>query len=560
MGSGALGIIAALMAAAPPVSGGSVSFSQVSINDAVGDHFDPHVDGDLAAYSSVTEIDFNFYEQIHYFDFASSTDVVINNTLPDGGLGRDLLSDVDQNRVVFTRIFGNNHSGIMLFDRNLNTTQELAAAANSQRLGVALGGNTVAFIDFSFVSGHGELMVLDLPGATPLRLTNDTADDSSPAVSPDGSTVTWVHCEGSACDIWVARRSGSSWTTAPLAATTDSDTDPDTNGTLVVFQRDDFVSASGTDLVLNSVSGGAEARIVLPGSQRHPSIRGDIVAFENRFDNAQPSDIFVLQLSTNRYFQLTATPGINETLNDVTVLGDGSVRVVWQASDPLDPGNNNIYGATFTLPGAPVCNPGTYTLEANRTYANHGNGPTQWTDGSANIAGSFVIPAVLPVVEGNSGNHWASLTFATASGALECRYRGGSPRPHPTSAADVAAGQQYVFERCFTDAGTTAHTAGDVVAATSVIAHVQVGDNAFPNTRIRVTISSACPTPAVDDSSTSSLQGLSVAEAAPGVGCSSTGESLVPMLAMIGILLALMRGRPAAIRVVATRERRKLSR
>lgn len=590
MGSGAVGILAAMMAATPPVSGGAVTFTQVTINDAVGDHFDPHVDGDLAAYSSVTEVGFDFFEQIHYFDFATSSDVVINNVLPDGGLGRDLLSDVDQNRVVFTRIFGD-HNGIMLFDRSVNSFTELAAAPNSQRLGVALGGNTVAFIDYGFWSdGTGELMVLDLPGATPLRLTTDSANDFSPAVSPDGATVTWVHCEGTAaCDIWVARRSGSSWTAGPLVATTDYDTEPDTSGAQVVFQRDDFVSATGTDLVIVPAGGGAELRIELPGSQRHPSIRGDIVAFENRFDPLQPSDIFVLQLSTNRYFQLTNTPAINETLNDVTVLSDGSVRVVWQASDPADGVNNNIFGATFTLPAPPTCTPTTVTLEANRTYANQGSGPTQWTDGTATLGYAVTIPATIPVIQGNSGNKWASLTFTTASGQVECRYRGGSDRAHPTSAADLADASRYVFDRCSNGLGANA-----AIVAASVVLHVHNGDNRQPNTRVRVGLTRFCgpvpPPPADDDDEhdggcddddddgddddgpghddddddddddfATSQSGLDNREpGAPNAGCSSSG-SLAPMAFFALAVLVLMR-RPSAIRVVATRERRKLPR
>jgi hypothetical protein len=607
MGSGAVWILAAMMAATPPVNGGAVTFTQVTINDSVGDHFDPHVDGELAAYSSVSEVGFDFFEQIHYFDFATSTDQVINNVLADGGLGRDLLSDVDSNRVVFTRIFGD-HNGIMLFDRGVNSLTELAAASNSQRLGVALGGNTVAFIDYGFWSdGTGELMVLDLPGASPLRLTTDSANDFSPAVSPDGASVTWVHCEGTAaCDIWVARRSGASWSAGPLVATTDFDTEPDTSGTQVVFQRDDFVSATGTDLVLVPVTGGPAVRIELPGSQRHPSIRGDIVAFENRVDLLQPSDIYVLQLSTNRYFQLTNTPTINETLNDVTVLSDGSVRVVWQASDPSDGVNNNIFGATFTIPAPPTCSATTVTLEANRSYANSG---PRWTDGTATLGYAVTIPATIPVIQGNSGNKSASLTFTTSSGRVECRYRGGSNRAHPTSAADLAAASRYVFDRC-----SNRQSANTPIIASSVALHVQKGDSRQPNTRVRVTLTRFCgpvpPPPGDDDDDdhdddhdggddddddddedhdgdddddddhdgdddddedghgddddddddlATSQSGLGNREpGTPNAGCSSSG-SLAPMALFALGLLVLMR-RSAAIRVVATRERRKLLR
>lgn len=580
MGSGVVGMLAALMVAAAPVNGGALSVSQITVNDQLGDQFDPHVDGNLAAYSSVSLIGFDQYEQIHYFDFGANLDAIIPNLLPDGGLARDLLSDVDSNRVVFTRIFGD-RNGIMLFDRATSSITELAPAPSSQRLGVALGGNAVAFIDYGFTSnGSGELMVLDLPGSTPVRLTNDLAIDDSPAVSNDGSTITWSHCESFAnCDIWVARRTGSTWAVSALAATLAQESDPDSNGTLVAFQREDPTTFE-TDLVIVPAAGGAENVIPLVGNQRHPSIRGDLVAFEHRVDPIGLSDIALIELSTNRLFLLTNTPSINETLNDVTVLPDGRVRVVWQASDLNDSPNNNVYGATFTLPSPPICSTGTKTLEASRTYANpncdHDDDDhrgTQWTDATVAVNATITVPASLPVTAGNAGNGFATLTFATTNGNIVCKYRGGANQMHPTSPAQVAAGLNYLFDRC---EGVTLH-AGDPLAVSTVSLHVQIGDSRRPVTTVRVALATTTcvnPLPPLiaprphhhyeghhdDDDEFATLSNELVdGTSGPNAGCSSSGATL-PLFMLLGLALLLMRRQPAAIRLVARSERRKLRR
>ncbi len=99
-------LIAAMMMLAPMLAGAyttgtALGGTVVTINAGPGDQTDPHVSGDLAAYTS----DVKGAVQIRYFIFNSSgggTDFGIANS--NGGVQTiDQLSDVSGNTIVFTR-------------------------------------------------------------------------------------------------------------------------------------------------------------------------------------------------------------------------------------------------------------------------------------------------------------------------------------------------------------------------------------------------------------------------------------------------------------------------
>lgn len=332
--------------------GGPLPVTPITIDNGVGDQFDPHVDQDLLVYSSAVDtLAAGLIQEIRYYRFSTGTVSSIPNTLPDATLANDLLSDVSQGRIVFTRVFPGVRTAIMLFDTTTGILSELAPAPASSRIGTAIGGQTVTFVDYGLVGdGSGEIMVLDLTTSALTRLTNDTVYDANPKVSPDGNVVTWERCQSSAnCDIYSATRSGSTWNIRQIATGPLNERSPDSNGTQVVFERDDLSGPTGSNIVLVPVAGGAETVLEFPGEQYNPSIRGQIVAFESRVGFGNP-DIYIADLATNRYFQVTNTPSRAEMLNDVTVLPTGEIRVAWQGVEETDPFNGSIYAATFTLP------------------------------------------------------------------------------------------------------------------------------------------------------------------------------------------------------------------
>jgi len=331
-----------------PINGATPTLTPVTVNNGAGDQYDPHVSGDFAAYTSDLSI--------RYYNFATNSDAAI----PLGPSARDLLAGVSGSKIVFSRVITGVKTAIMVFDASTPAVPpiEIDATADVTRIGSAIGGNTVAYIDFTLES-HGELVVHDLLTSTSVRITNDVAYDANPLVSADGTVVTWEHCATSSsnCDIWQAVKAGAVWNVGVAADSADPEANPDSNGTLVVY--DSFRAGNG-DIYWRPVAGGAEAKLQMTGFEANPSVASNIICFESRPTLFETTDIFVYDITTNRLYQITNTPLVTEQLNDITVLPDGRVRVVW-SSDEDDFDQRNVKAATFTLPPAdntpPVIDP-----------------------------------------------------------------------------------------------------------------------------------------------------------------------------------------------------------
>jgi hypothetical protein len=86
----------------------------------------------------------------------------------------------------------------------------------------------------------------------------------------------------------------------------------------------------------------------MSGFEQNPSMAGNFVAFESRATLFDATDIFVYNITTNLLYQITNTSSITEQLNDITILPDGRIRVVWSSDeDGFD--QRNIQSATFSL-------------------------------------------------------------------------------------------------------------------------------------------------------------------------------------------------------------------
>ncbi|MFN0278230.1 MAG: cohesin domain-containing protein [Pyrinomonadaceae bacterium] len=325
----------ALSRAIVPVNGVTPTLTSVTVNNGAGDQYDPHVSGEWAAYTSDLSI--------RYYSFATNTDAAI----PLGISARDLLSDTSGGKIVFSRVVTGIKTAIMVFDASTAAAPiEIDAADGVTRIGSAIGGNTVAYIDFTLES-HGELVIHDLVTSTSIRITNDTALDANPSVSPDGTVVTWEHCATSSsnCDIWQAVRTGPVWNVSTASGTSDPEANPDNNGTLVVY---DSTRAANADIYWRLVSGGSEVQLQMSGFEANPSIAGNFICFESRPTLFETTDIFVYDIATNLLYKITDTPLVTEQLNDITVLPDGRVRVVWTTDeDGFD--QRNVKAAAFTL-------------------------------------------------------------------------------------------------------------------------------------------------------------------------------------------------------------------
>jgi PKD repeat protein len=409
-------VVASRAQAIVPVNGTTPALTPVLINGTPGDQFDPHVSGDWVAYTDDI--------QIRYYNFGSAIDAPI--ALGSGA--RDLLSDVSGSKIVFSRVTVGVGTAVMVFDAATGGAPvEVDPSPGSNRISAAIGGNTVAYVDFG-LQLNGELVVSDLSGLTSVRLTNDVAIDGNPSVSPDGNVVVWEHCATSLtnCDIYEAVKSGAAWNTRIVSDTSSPEANPDTNGTLVVY---DSQRGSNPDIFWRPVSGGAETRLELPGYEGNPSIAGNYIAFESRATLVDMADIYVYDLFQNKLYQLTNTPLVNEQLNDIALLPNGKLRVVW-ASDEEGFDQRNIRGATFSLNQLPVANAGPdQQIYLGQTAALNGSASTDangdpltyvWTldvvppgSAAALASSTTVSPSLLPDV---AGAYYVSLVVNDGTG------------------------------------------------------------------------------------------------------------------------------------------------
>ena len=179
-----------------------------------------------------------------------------------------------------------------------------------------------------------------------------------PAVSPDGSTVTWSRCEtdGTGCDVYVAqRRADGAWgTVVQLTDSTGEDILPDTDGRIVTYASN---AAGDYDVWWEGVDGTDEHSLVLtdaPGSiETNPTISGGAISFEREAPGDLNADLYVVRPEQGDLYRLTATPSTDETLNALSVLPDGTLRAAWAQPDGITPGHNDIHALSGRL-GSPA--------------------------------------------------------------------------------------------------------------------------------------------------------------------------------------------------------------
>ena len=362
-------LILAILLIATPVAHGQGSGPVLltgtprTLNAGAGAQTDPHLSGSRVSYTNRTTTG----SEVRVFDLATGLDI---------GLGdptyQDSISDISGSVVVFTRrettTSTQTISFVNLLDPTLTPT-ELAPLFGARRTMAAVGGDTVAFQQSTTPSTNVSAVCiasLSRPADPAHCLTDETRSNTAPSVSPDGNTVVFQQCTspGVGCDIYAAHRQADGTWSEPIAITAGggNDLSPDTNGTFVVYASDN--AATGDfDIYYEPVSGlGTPTRLELsdaPGSsERNPTISGTLISFERTLPGATNADLYVYDTATDTLFQLPATPDIDEHLNDISMLPDGTVHVAWAHTDPLNPADgDNVYTLSFNLsaPSYQVC-------------------------------------------------------------------------------------------------------------------------------------------------------------------------------------------------------------
>lgn len=335
----------------PPVTPVSTT---VLVAGGSGTQTDPHISGSLVTYTDrqgATDV------RIHYQDLTGATDVAI----PVGAGEIDQLSDVSGSTVVFQRTYiTTGIRSIMAFDTAAPGAGpvELAPDAAVRRTSPSIGGRTVSWVQAAGPSSvQTDIYAYDLgtgaAAATAVTSDGATSNNRDPAVSADGSVIAWSKCNsaGVSCDIWRSITGSDGTWGAPVQLTASSGEEllPDTNGQVVVYAS---YESGERDIEWLDVAGTNPHTLVMPGNETNPNMSGSLVSFEHTDIGASNADLFAYDLASGTLYRLTDTPALNETLNDISVSADGTVRVVFVEADSL--GTADVFALTFHIASGPA--------------------------------------------------------------------------------------------------------------------------------------------------------------------------------------------------------------
>lgn len=419
----------ALCAAITPVNGGIVEGAITVVNNGPGDQTDPHVSANLAVYTDLNPGS----GQIRVFDFLTSTDFAIPLGLPGEA---DTLPDVFGRYVSFSRYMASRNA-VMVYDVVSGTTVEIAFLAGSARFATALGGSTVAFADQGI--GNGDILVGDIttPLAPAVNLSASALEiDGNPAVSPAGNVVLWEYCDATYtnCGVKKAVYSGGAW--GPAQMVSDMSLNPDTDGTTIVY--DSYrPSATGQDVYFRPLSGGPEVQLQIAGEQSNPNVSQGVIVFESRPTSSTPTDIYLYVIATNTLYQVTNTPLVDEVLNDISVLPDGRVRVVWASNSDSD-GRDSVFAHTFSVP---LANP---DMDGDGVADSIDNCPTVANPDQRDTDGDGIGDACDPTPGNNAGcaSGFGTLAANDRAFSFSVVSTGGAARPYGfITYADRASGK-----------------------------------------------------------------------------------------------------------------------
>lgn len=339
--------------AAVPRDGGQVGGATIPIAVRPGDQTDVQVSGDLATF---TEIISSGVAGVRFFRFSTGVETAI---APGPG-GFDRAADVDDGRIVFSRMTGTRFTtamydvataGLTTFDPDPDGHE----FAN-------IGRDTVALLHYDDVGNDTAVEVYDTVTGSARRFGTMTAH-WSPRVAPEGDVVVWEACEpwpSLQCGVQQAVRTGDDWELSDVTATSNF-ASADTDGTYVVYHDANPRTGVGgreTDIYFRPVAGGPETRLTLPGYQLFPRIDDGLIVFQSGPTAVAPRDAYIYSIARDTLWRVTDTPQDDEVFVTLDVLPTGEVRMAWGVRETVYPGTDfDLYARTFRLPAADATPP-----------------------------------------------------------------------------------------------------------------------------------------------------------------------------------------------------------
>jgi Bacterial Ig-like domain (group 3) len=367
-----------------------------TVNNGPGDQTDPHVSGDWVTY---TDNSSSVY-RVRYHNLSTGQDALV----PDPDSGQDLLSGISGTTIVYMHSTAAGQAIYSYDTCGCSTPVLLDSTAGAIRESPAIGGRTVAWVDFTADHSHPQIFVENLDTQAVTNLTNnDGTINLEPSVSPDGSVVVWAKCTGSfsGCNVWESVLGSGGWGD-PKQLTFDSASElPHTDGHIVAY---DSTRTGEEDIYWQPVGGGTEQRTSLAGPDRNPHISGNLIVFDHYDTTATiPNwDVYVYSVTTQTPYRVTNTL-TDETLSDISVTSDGTARVVWNNLES----DYNVYGFEVQSPAkdptstSVSCSPSTVVVAGSTTCtatvtdtASSGQAtPTGTVDFSSDTSGGSFSPS-----------------------------------------------------------------------------------------------------------------------------------------------------------------------
>jgi hypothetical protein len=242
--------------------------------------------------------------------------------------------------VVFDRYTGGNRDIWRVDLDGQNLVQLTTDPGEDQDPTVAQG----KVVWLSFRSGRAELYTKTLAGGADTRITNTAADESTPALSPDGSRVAYSLVAGGVTKVYVANADGSGAARA-TAAGFGFDGAIETAPAYASGSRLSFVATANGSADIFQMTGNAAPVVVAGGSSAEVepawSTDGNTLAFVS--NRSGSTEIFLLNASTGAVTQLTSGPGTKSQpawtpdgrVVYLETLNSGATRLRWV--DPAQP-------------------------------------------------------------------------------------------------------------------------------------------------------------------------------------------------------------------------------
>ena len=155
--------------------------------------------------------------------------------------------------------------------------------------------------------GHHHIFAIRSDGRSLVRLTGGTADDTSPAISPDGTEVAFTRTVGGNPDVYVMNMDGTGLSRLTRKRGFDGSPSWSPDGTSIAFRSD---RAGSPDIWMMSSTGAAPVRLTGdPSSDRHPSWSpdGSAIAFES--NRGSHFHLWTMTSAGHTERKLTAGPG-----------------------------------------------------------------------------------------------------------------------------------------------------------------------------------------------------------------------------------------------------------